>query len=187
MDLFQALSGLGLCVCRALDSGHEVLNSLHRASGGGRGGGSRRHLAENGFELPQPPVEELVKEKAAARAEKQARIDVYVQKWMEDMANLTAAMATEMQLICTTPLKVLRQQEVRKAGESKSVVELHQDYFRRVQCDDGYREDEYVWVNALVLRVFFCVVRNNISFKMEPEWYFMSKELENYMEIATRK
>jgi hypothetical protein len=34
---------------------------------------------------------------------------------------------------------------------------------------------------------FFCVVRNNISFKMEPEWYFTSKELENYIEITTHK
>ncbi|KAF8195269.1 hypothetical protein K438DRAFT_1587471 [Mycena galopus ATCC 62051] len=34
---------------------------------------------------------------------------------------------------------------------------------------------------------FFCIVRNSVEFKMEPEWYFTSKELENYMEIATRK
>ncbi|KAJ6472628.1 hypothetical protein C8R45DRAFT_786362, partial [Mycena sanguinolenta] len=34
---------------------------------------------------------------------------------------------------------------------------------------------------------FFCIVRNNVDFKMDPEWYFTSKELEMYMEIATRK
>ncbi|KAJ7175578.1 hypothetical protein C8R46DRAFT_891064 [Mycena filopes] len=34
---------------------------------------------------------------------------------------------------------------------------------------------------------FFCVVRNNVEFKAAPEWYFTSKELETYMEIATRK
>jgi Rps23 Pro-64 3,4-dihydroxylase Tpa1-like proline 4-hydroxylase len=41
---------------------------------------------------------EQQKEKAAARAEKQARIDVYVQKWIEDMANLVAKMATEFDM-----------------------------------------------------------------------------------------
>jgi hypothetical protein len=39
----------------------------------------------------------------------------------------------------------------------------------------------------LGVKGFFCVVQNNISFKMEPEWYFMSKELKNYMEITTHK
>ncbi|KAJ7860596.1 hypothetical protein B0H14DRAFT_3446004 [Mycena olivaceomarginata] len=34
---------------------------------------------------------------------------------------------------------------------------------------------------------FFCVVKNNVAFRMEPEWYFTCKELEEYMEIATRK
>ncbi|KAJ7793218.1 hypothetical protein B0H14DRAFT_2197307, partial [Mycena olivaceomarginata] len=34
---------------------------------------------------------------------------------------------------------------------------------------------------------FFCIVKNNVEFKMELEWYFTSQELENYMEIATRK
>ncbi|KAJ7692023.1 hypothetical protein B0H14DRAFT_2419927 [Mycena olivaceomarginata] len=34
---------------------------------------------------------------------------------------------------------------------------------------------------------FFCVVKNNVEFKMEPEWYFTSPALEQYMEIATRK
>ncbi|KAJ7018509.1 hypothetical protein C8F04DRAFT_1277650 [Mycena alexandri] len=34
---------------------------------------------------------------------------------------------------------------------------------------------------------FFCIVRNNVEFRIEPEWYFTSKELENYMEIVTRK
>jgi hypothetical protein len=34
---------------------------------------------------------------------------------------------------------------------------------------------------------FFCVVKNNIDLKMEPEWYFTSKELETYMEIAMQK
>ncbi|KAJ7836756.1 hypothetical protein B0H14DRAFT_2589497 [Mycena olivaceomarginata] len=33
----------------------------------------------------------------------------------------------------------------------------------------------------------FCIVWNNIEFKMEPEWYYTSKELEQYMEIVTRK
>jgi hypothetical protein len=30
-------------------------------------------------------------------------------------------------------------------------------------------------------------VKNNVEFKMEPEWYFTSRELEQYMEIVTRK
>jgi hypothetical protein len=57
-------------MCRALDSSHEVLVELlviivniydrHRASGGGRSGRSRWHPAENGFEFPQLPAEELV-------------------------------------------------------------------------------------------------------------------------------
>ncbi|KAJ6521708.1 hypothetical protein B0H19DRAFT_1043656 [Mycena capillaripes] len=37
------------------------------------------------------------------------------------------------------------------------------------------------------VKAFFCIVRNNVQFKMEPEWYFTSRELEQYMEIATRK
>ncbi|KAK7052794.1 hypothetical protein R3P38DRAFT_2502945 [Favolaschia claudopus] len=37
------------------------------------------------------------------------------------------------------------------------------------------------------LEGFFCVVRNNVDFKMDPEWYFTSKELENYMPIVTQK
>ncbi|KAK7016039.1 hypothetical protein R3P38DRAFT_2542991 [Favolaschia claudopus] len=37
------------------------------------------------------------------------------------------------------------------------------------------------------LEGFFCIVRNNVDFKMDPEWYFTSKELEGYMEVVTRK
>jgi hypothetical protein len=33
----------------------------------------------------------------------------------------------------------------------------------------------------------FCIVQNNITFKMEQEWYYTSKELEQYMEIVTCK
>ncbi|KAJ6550324.1 hypothetical protein B0H19DRAFT_1093671 [Mycena capillaripes] len=46
-------------------------------------------------------------------------------------------------------------------------------------------------LSALSQRVgiegFFCIVKNNVEFKMEPEWYFTSRELEQYMDIATRK
>jgi hypothetical protein len=45
-----------------------------------------------------PLTTEQQKEKAAARAKKQARIDVYGQKWMEDTANLAATMATEFDM-----------------------------------------------------------------------------------------
>ncbi|KAJ6603909.1 hypothetical protein B0H10DRAFT_1957573 [Mycena sp. CBHHK59/15] len=37
------------------------------------------------------------------------------------------------------------------------------------------------------IEAFFCVVRNSSAFHIEPHWYFTSKELEEYMEIATRK
>lgn len=34
---------------------------------------------------------------------------------------------------------------------------------------------------------FFCIVRNRADFHMDPQWYFTSRELEEYMPIATRK
>ncbi|KAJ7016731.1 hypothetical protein C8F04DRAFT_980722 [Mycena alexandri] len=34
---------------------------------------------------------------------------------------------------------------------------------------------------------FFCVVRNSADFHMAPQWFFTSRELEQYMPIATRK
>lgn len=34
---------------------------------------------------------------------------------------------------------------------------------------------------------FFCIVRSSTSFYIQPQWYFTSKELENYMKIACRK
>ncbi|KAF8200637.1 hypothetical protein K438DRAFT_1582710, partial [Mycena galopus ATCC 62051] len=34
---------------------------------------------------------------------------------------------------------------------------------------------------------FFCIVRNNVEFKMGPEWFFTSKDLEQYMEIVMHK
>ncbi|KAJ6578927.1 hypothetical protein B0H10DRAFT_2236038 [Mycena sp. CBHHK59/15] len=37
------------------------------------------------------------------------------------------------------------------------------------------------------IEAFFCIVRNSSAFHIEPHWYFTSKELEEYMEIATRK
>jgi hypothetical protein len=37
------------------------------------------------------------------------------------------------------------------------------------------------------VEAFFCVVRNNADFFMEPEWFFTSPELENYMQFATAK
>ncbi|KAF7334097.1 hypothetical protein MVEN_02315500 [Mycena venus] len=33
----------------------------------------------------------------------------------------------------------------------------------------------------------FCIVRNNADFHMEPQWFFSTPELEQYMPIATRK
>ncbi|KAJ7192580.1 hypothetical protein GGX14DRAFT_479933 [Mycena pura] len=46
-------------------------------------------------------------------------------------------------------------------------------------------------LSALAQRVgvegFFCIVKNNVHFRMDPEWYFTSRELEQYMEIATSK
>ncbi|KAJ6485996.1 hypothetical protein C8R45DRAFT_828678, partial [Mycena sanguinolenta] len=36
-------------------------------------------------------------------------------------------------------------------------------------------------------KCFFCIVKNTTDIKMAPEWYFTSKELEDYMEIATHK
>ncbi|KAJ7294037.1 hypothetical protein C8J57DRAFT_1041559 [Mycena rebaudengoi] len=34
---------------------------------------------------------------------------------------------------------------------------------------------------------FFCIVRNTSDYHMAPQWYFTSRELEQYMPIATRK
>ncbi|KAJ7069006.1 hypothetical protein B0H15DRAFT_755894, partial [Mycena belliarum] len=34
---------------------------------------------------------------------------------------------------------------------------------------------------------FFCVVRNSADFHISPQWFFTSRELEQYMPIATRK
>ncbi|KAJ7853295.1 hypothetical protein B0H14DRAFT_3450278 [Mycena olivaceomarginata] len=33
----------------------------------------------------------------------------------------------------------------------------------------------------------FCIVRNNVEFQIEPEWYFTCDAIEQYMEVATRK
>ncbi|KAJ7267849.1 hypothetical protein C8J57DRAFT_1613969 [Mycena rebaudengoi] len=37
------------------------------------------------------------------------------------------------------------------------------------------------------VEVFFCVVRNNADFFMEPQWFFTCPALENYMQFATAK
>ncbi|KAJ7033890.1 hypothetical protein C8F04DRAFT_957094 [Mycena alexandri] len=34
---------------------------------------------------------------------------------------------------------------------------------------------------------FFCIVRNSADFHIAPQWFFTSRELEQYMPIATRK
>ncbi|KAJ7753382.1 hypothetical protein DFH07DRAFT_960222 [Mycena maculata] len=34
---------------------------------------------------------------------------------------------------------------------------------------------------------FFCIVRNSPDFHMQPQWFFTSRELEQYMPIATRR
>ncbi|KAJ7717536.1 hypothetical protein DFH07DRAFT_738442 [Mycena maculata] len=34
---------------------------------------------------------------------------------------------------------------------------------------------------------FFCIVRNSSDFHMQPQWFFTSRELEQYMPIATRR
>ncbi|KAJ7785308.1 hypothetical protein DFH07DRAFT_948388 [Mycena maculata] len=34
---------------------------------------------------------------------------------------------------------------------------------------------------------FFCIVRNSTDFHMQPQWFFTSRELEQYMPIATRR
>jgi hypothetical protein len=59
---------------------------------------SHAHRCVENPKKAAPLTTEQQKEKAAARAEKQAHIDVYVQKWMEDMANLAATMATEFDM-----------------------------------------------------------------------------------------
>ncbi|KAJ7885038.1 hypothetical protein B0H14DRAFT_2564009 [Mycena olivaceomarginata] len=154
---------------------------------------------------------EQQKEKAAARAEKQAR---------------GAHMINHQDAINPyNTFKSFKAAEVRKAGESKSGVKLHQDYFDEYNAMTDAKktsmvnEFEKVWecnfhlhrdtphakvqdvanvvcnIKMLMFSLgqcvgvkgFFCIVRNNILFKMEPEWYFTSKELKNYMEIATRK
>ncbi|KAJ7732774.1 hypothetical protein DFH07DRAFT_696399, partial [Mycena maculata] len=34
---------------------------------------------------------------------------------------------------------------------------------------------------------FFCIVRNSTDFHIQPQWFFTSRELEQYMPIATRR
>lgn len=34
---------------------------------------------------------------------------------------------------------------------------------------------------------FFCIVRNTPEYHMSPQWYFSSRELEQYMQVAVRK
>ncbi|KAJ7786856.1 hypothetical protein B0H14DRAFT_2630018 [Mycena olivaceomarginata] len=70
---------------------------------------------------------------------------------------------------------------------------LHRDTPpRHATCEDsGCGKHMKMLLSALAHCVgvegFLCVVKNNIAFQMEPEWYFTCKELEEYMEIATRK
>ena|ERR1700722_11982405 len=43
-------------------------------------------------------------------------------------------------------------------------------------------------LNARVgIEAFVCIVSSSPSFAMEPQWYFTSKELEEYLSIAIRK
>ncbi|KAJ7785380.1 hypothetical protein B0H14DRAFT_2630594 [Mycena olivaceomarginata] len=113
--------------------------------------------------------------------------------------------------------KNLKAAEAHKVGDSKSVTQLHTDHFEEYEALTPEEKTELVQefektrtrnfqlrrdtprarvqdvanvvcnMKMLALRVFFCVVKNNVDFKMEPEWYFTSKELETYMEIATQK
>ncbi|KAJ7841160.1 hypothetical protein B0H14DRAFT_2360304 [Mycena olivaceomarginata] len=70
--------------------------------------------------------------------------------------------------------------------------QLHRDTPRaKIQDVVNVVRNMKMLLSALSQRVgaqgFFCVVKDNVTFRMEPEWYFTSRELEQYMEIATRK
>ncbi|KAJ7482798.1 hypothetical protein B0H11DRAFT_2193174 [Mycena galericulata] len=41
--------------------------------------------------------------------------------------------------------------------------------------------------NRVGIEGFFCIVRNSPDFHMQPQWFFTSRELEQYMPIATRR
>jgi hypothetical protein len=40
---------------------------------------------------------------------------------------------------------------------------------------------------VLVLKVFFCIVCTSLDFHMQPQFYYTSEELEDYMKIAICK
>ncbi|KAJ7229516.1 hypothetical protein B0H12DRAFT_1029962 [Mycena haematopus] len=195
-----------------------------------------------------PLTAEQQKEKRDARQVKQARIDTYVQKWMEDTNTLANTMAEEFDMKpryfldiffqggahminhqeVVNPynaFKSFKAAELREAGEAKNAKEIHRDHFAEYEALTPDEKESLVQefekdrtqnfrlrrdtprgkvqdvanvvrnmkmlMFSLGQRVgiegFFCIVKNNVEFKMSPEWYFTSKELENYMEIATRK
>jgi hypothetical protein len=41
--------------------------------------------------------------------------------------------------------------------------------------------------NRVGIQGFFCVVRSTANFHMEPQWYFTSPELRDYMKLAVRR
>ncbi|KAJ7259985.1 hypothetical protein B0H12DRAFT_1014261 [Mycena haematopus] len=209
---------------------------------------STRIRTGNHSKKPAPLTTEQLKEKRAAREDKQARIDARVQQWMESTNELAQSMATEFDMEPRYFLDIffqggahminhqeainpynafrgLKSMEVREQGLVMNAPDLHNQYFdeyskltmeekqalckrwetvrstnfqlhrdtprAKIQDVSNIVRNMKMLMSALAQRVgvegFFCIVRNNVGFRMEPEWYFTSKELEQYMEIATRK
>ncbi|KAJ7815434.1 hypothetical protein B0H14DRAFT_2847772 [Mycena olivaceomarginata] len=104
-----------------------------------------------------------------------------------------------------TAFKAEKAAECRERGESKKVPELHEEYFDEYKnlTDEEKQDivDRYTESHAsrtLKLRRdtpmvglashvgaegFFCIVRNRTDFHMDPQWYFTSRELEEYMRL----
>ncbi|KAJ7301257.1 hypothetical protein DFH08DRAFT_724488 [Mycena albidolilacea] len=209
---------------------------------------STRIRTGNHSHNPAPRTAEQLKEKRDARAEKQSRIEAYVQKWMEDTNQLAQTMATEFDMEPRYFLDIffqggahmvnhqdvinpynafrgLKSIELREQGIVMSAPDIHTNFFdeyekltkdekndlctrwekvrstnfqlhrdtprAKVQDVANVVRNMKMLLSALSQRVgieaLFCIVKNNVEFKMEPEWYFTSRELEQYMEIATRK
>ncbi|KAJ7797721.1 hypothetical protein B0H13DRAFT_2392032, partial [Mycena leptocephala] len=104
--------------------------------------------------------------------------------------------------------KSFKAAEAREAGESKNAAELHHNYFEAYtaltsaekaamvkEFETDRTRNFHLHHDTLCAKVqdVANIVRNmkmlmfGLGQCMEPEWYFTSRELENYMEIATRK
>ncbi|KAK6980889.1 hypothetical protein R3P38DRAFT_3334080 [Favolaschia claudopus] len=146
-----------------------------------------------------PLTTEQQKEKRDARNEKQAQIDAEVLKWMQETNELANKLADRFDLKPRYFLDIFFQggahminhQTTTNPYNAFKSVKATEAREPRVQDVANVVRNMKMLMFGVGQRVgiegFFVLVRNNVDFKMEPEWYFTSKELENYMEIVTRK